>query len=1019
MIFNRRKNNSIGFTKNSIFIAGKDKDGIFYLITMIQYVKFIDTFESPDKPIKMTKIESTKRIFLWIFLALLISCSISKDQQPQENWTAYLTALQKIENTETGQSEIEKLYKDFQKNYPWESFYMLDFKEFTDWITCENREQFADSLLQKRQKILDNYAVIFKKETEGSRLSEIPVGEKLQLAENMVRFGENLKTFEKINFNALKAAIVDIDSKFPEKYNGSLFLERLDKMKGNYESVGKLLSNKSEASEENLANFILSYESLKKGALLSNPLLAEHPILFVTRQQYAPDHHNTATLFQTNEINTASFAPGGSLKVIDLKNRGKVETLLENKDGVIRDPEISYDGEKIIFSMRNNKEEDYHIYEIDSNGKNLKQLTAAKGVADIDPQYLPDGGIVFSSTREPKYCMCNVHIMCNLFRMEGDGANITQLGKSSLFEGHSTVMPDGRVLYDRWEYVDRNFGDAQGLWTMNPDGTNQAVYFGNNTNSPGGFIDARPIPGTEKVIAILGSCHDRPWGALGIIDREKGVDGKSPVEMTWPASAKELIGKGNYDMFKQVKPLYEDPYPLNDTYFLCSRMVGFGEQMGLFLIDTFGNEQLIYTESPGCFDPIPVKSREKEFKIREKRNYKSETGEFYVQDVYQGTHMKGVERGAVKYLRVIESIEKRSWTIPAWSGQGVHRPAMNWHSFECKRILGTVPVEEDGSAYVEVPSDKYVYFQLLNENKMMIQSMRSGTMVHSGETLGCIGCHEDRRMAPPSSSQQVVQALQLPPQKLKGWYGEARSFGFAKEVQPVLDKHCVKCHDFGKKAGEKLILAGDRNPYFNAAYIDMYLQKVIQPVGAGPAEVQPAYSWGSHPSKLIKMIKKGHAGVKLSEEELERLTTWIDINAVYYPDFISAYPDNPVGRSPISQEDLKRLGELTSVDFGKLGGHTRKMRAQISFERPELSPCLKNIQNKNSEKYEEALAIITKGQKQLLATPRLDMDNFVPSETDRKRLKKYAYRQEEEQRNRTAIMEGEKHYDPELTGIKL
>ena len=877
-------------------------------------------------------------------------------------------------------------------------------------ISCNfsNEGQFQENWI--------SYLSLNKTETPNS--SNIPIERKLMLAENIVRFRENLSSFEKINFKALEATIADINLKYPKKYNGRSFLIQLEKIREKYDKVKKLLSEKSAAAEEELEHFVRSYESFKKEALLSNPLVSDHPVIFVTRQQFAPDHHNTATLFQTNEVNTNKFAPGSSLKIIDLKKGGKVTTLIKTTEGVIRDPEVSYDGEKILFSMRKNIEEDYHIYEMDSDGRNLKQLTAAEGVADIDPQYLPDGNIVFSSTREPKYCMCNIHIMCNLFRMEADGANITQLGKSSLFEGHSTIMPDGHILYDRWEYVDRNFGDAQGLWTTNPDGTNQAIYYGNNTNSPGGVIDARPIPGTEKVIAILGSCHDRPWGALGIIDREKGVDGKSPVEITWPASAKELIGKGNYDMFKQVRPLYEDPYPLNDTYFLCSRMVGLGEQMGLFLIDTFGNEQLIYTESPGCFDPIPLKPREKESVIQEKRNYKSETGRFYVQDVYQGTHMKGVERGTVKYLRVVESVEKRSWTVPAWNGQGVHRPAMNWHSFECKKILGTVPVEKDGSVYIEVPADKYVYFQLLDENKMMIQSMRSGTMVHSGEISGCIGCHEDRRMAPPSSRQQVVQALKLPPQKLNGWYGEPRTFGFTKEVQPVLDKHCVKCHDFGKKAGKKLILAGDRNPYFNAAYIDMYLQKVIKPIGAGPAEVQQAYSWGSHPSKLIQMLKRGHSGVKLSKEEMERLVTWIDINAVYYPDFISAYPDNTAGRSPISQNDLNKLGELTNVNFGELGGHRRKLRAQISFERPELSPCLKNIENKNPEQYREALAIITKGQKQLLTTPRLDMENFVPSETDKRRLEKYIYRQEEEKRNRTAILEEKKHYDPELINMK-
>ena len=198
----------------------------------------------------------------------------------------------------------------------------------------------------------------------------------------------------------------------------------------------------------------------------------------------------------------------------------------------------------------------------------------------------------------------------------------------------------------------------------------------------------------------------------------------------------------------------------------------------------------------------------------------------------------------------------------------------------------------------------------------------------------------------------------------------------------------------------------------------MYLKKVIKPIGAGPAEVQEAYSWGSHPSKVIQMLKKGHEKVKLSDEEMERLITWIDLNAVYYPDFVSAYPDNTAGRSPISQQDLNQLGKLTNTNFEVLGGMNRKLRAQITFERPALSPCLKNIKNKNSAEYKEALSIITKGKNKLAQTPRLDMDGFIPSEIDKKRVEKYMYRQEEEQRSRAAILVGEKHYDKELVKTK-
>ena len=163
-----------------------------------------------------------------------------------------------------------------------------------------------------------------------------------------------------------------------------------------------------------------------------------------------------------------------------------------------------------------------------------------------------------------------------------------------------------------------------------------------------------------------------------------------------------------------------------------------------------------------------------------------------------------------------------------------------------KKILGTVPVEKDGSAYFEVPSDTYLYFQLLDKDGKMIHSMRSGTMVHPGEVLGCIGCHENRHSAPPVTSHSTPLAFKREPSKLKEWYGDPRQFGFMREVQPVFDRHCVKCHDFNKPAGKKLILAGDRNIYFNASYIDLWLKKQIKCVGAGPAEVQQAYSWGSH-----------------------------------------------------------------------------------------------------------------------------------------------------------------------------
>jgi hypothetical protein len=798
---------------------------------------------------------------------------------------------------------------------------------------------------------------------------------------------------------ALTAAIEDLTRTFGDKYpDGGEYLNRLSDIE----------------RRGNQAQF----ESLRREALIANPLVSGRPILFVVRQQYKSDHHNTATIFKTGEINTNSFRGGGAMKVIDFAGGDKVSTLIETSQGLLRDPEVHFGGGKIVFSMRKNIEDDYHIYEINTDGTGLKQLTSAPGVADFDPLYLPDDSIVFSSTREPKYCMCNRHIMGNLFRMDADGANIHQIGKSTLHEGHSALMPDGRILYDRWEYVDRNFGDAQGLWTVNPDGTNQSVYWGNNTWSPGSVIDARAIPGTEKVLCIFGSCHDRPWGALAIIDRRLGTDGRKPVVRTWTADAVNLIAEAGprpdvygFDEFTKVNPKYEDPYPLSDKYFLCSRMTGRGEQMGIYLLDIFGNEVLLHVEEPGCFDPMPVARRQRPMTVPLRRDFNNLNGYLYILNVYEGTHMEGVQPGTVKYLRVVESPEKRFWTHAEWGGQGVHCPALNWHSFENKRILGTVPVAEDGSAYFEVPSDKFIFFQLLDANKMMVQSMRSGTVAQSGEVTGCTGCHENRRQTPKQFSEKIPIALKRQPSKLNGWKGEPRLFSYASEVQPVFDKHCVSCHDFGQEAESKIILAGDRTNTFNASYNELWRKKYIKAIGAGPSDIQQPYSWGSHASKLVEVIREGHYDVKLSSDEFERIVTWIDLNGPYYPRYDCAYPNNLAGRCPLDNKQLKRLTELTGVPFTKLATHAQNTGPQVSFDRPRLSPCLANFEDTSNPGYIEALAIIESGRRMLQQRPRADMPGFEACALDQQRQQNYTTRQQAEARNRRAIQNGEKLYD--------
>ena len=806
----------------------------------------------------------------------------------------------------------------------------------------------------------------------------------------------------------LEMAILDLKEQFGDRYpDADRYLERLDALP---------------------ANDSLGFVELQRQALLSSPPVTDHPILFVTHNQYRSKYHAVDMLFHTGEFNWDfqvphwSFFEGGSqLKCLDAAT-GQVRTLLDASDGLIRDPDVYFDGSKLLFAMRRNMGEDYNIYEMNIDGTGLRQITSLEGVSDYDPVYLPDDRIIFSSTREPKYNKCSRDHAANMYRMDADGANIHRITRNTLFDHNPEILPDGRILYARWEYIDRNFGDAHGVWTVNPDGTGQALYYGNNTAIPPAVYDPHLIPGTNKMVGIIGNHHSVLNGAFAIINRSEGVEGKEPILLTYPEVVREISREGggfDCDIIERIPGArYEDPWPLSENFFLCSREKGSGDsKVGIYLIDVFGNQVLLHEEEISCFDPMPVRSRPRPAVIPDNRKYDNSPGIVYLQNVYEGTHMQGVEPGSAKYLRIVESPQKKNWSAGTWEGQGYHAPGMNWHDFSSKRILGTVPIQDDGSAYFEVPSDTFIYYQVLDSNKMMIQSMRSGTVVQAGEVQGCIGCHEDRLSAPrPMGS--MPKAMRMAPSKIEEWYGPSRKFSYTREVQPVFDRNCVQCHDFDKPAGERLVLAGDRNPFFNASYIDLNQSgtRAITVVGGGPAEIQQPRSWGSHASLLTTVVTGSHPShdkIELTTEEKERIFTWLDLNAPYYPTYETAYPKNPGGRSPINQQQFDRLLEITGYEFPPMRTHGRRERALISFERPELSPCLKKVSD--PELYAEALEIIKAGQKTLEQTPRCDMEGFVPCAMDRLRLKRFDDLDGIEQEFRRAIAEGRKMYDRDVT----
>ncbi len=757
--------------------------------------------------------------------------------------------------------------------------------------------------------------------------------------------------------------------------------------------------------------------------------VTNQPILFVVRNQYQTDHHNTHTMFPsaTNEISNGYYEGGNSaLKVFDPATGG-VRTILDaGANGVIRDPDVHFSGTRIVFAWRKSVADCYHIYEINTDGTGLKQLTALSDVDDFDPIYLADDRIVFVSGRETKYVMCNKHLSHNLYRMDADGANITQIGKSTLFEGHPSLTSDGRILYDRWEYVDRDFGDAQGLWSCDPEGTGHGVYFGNNTSSPGGMIDGHEIPGTQQAVCTFVACHDRPWGAIAVIDRRVARDGASAVIRTWPDGLASWVKvddtvNGDYDIFAGTSPKQEDPFPLADPatgvggrYFLCSRNMGSGEHMAICLLDSAdGSATLLHDEGSGdvgCFDPMPLAARTRPGTVTVSRKYDDTPGRFYVMDVYKGTHMTGVARGTVKYLRVVESPEKRYYSSQVWNAQGIEAPGVNWDSFETKRILGTVPVEADGSAHFMVPPRTFVFFQLLDADGMMVQSMRSGTIIQPSEAQGCVGCHDDRKLAPHPTGVRMPAAFMRDPDTLSGWQGApAKMFNYLADVQPVFDANCVSCHDYGGTGASKVVLAGDKGVCFNASYAELWRKGYTGAIGAGPASTRPALSWGSHASKLVQTILGSHTNrVALTAAEFDRIVTWIDLNAVYYPSYASNYPNTAGGRSPLTFTQLSQLVAYTGTNVTDADS-VKSLGELISFDRPAKSPCLSGAVGAN---YTNALTLIQAGQAALAAQPREDMTNCaLANATDLWRENKYQAHLCREAMNRAAVAAGSVVYD--------
>ncbi|MBL7222621.1 MAG: hypothetical protein ISS72_02085 [Candidatus Brocadiae bacterium] len=569
---------------------------------------------------------------------------------------------------------------------------------------------------------------------------------------------------------------------------------------------------------------------------------------------YYPDHPFVRGRGLSHGQLPQAFGDGGRLCRLDLRT-GKLAVLLDDPKGGVRDPHVHYDGKRILFSYRRGGTPTYHLYEISADGTGLRQLTRGPD-DDIEPVYLPDGGIAFCSSRCHRVVPCWYTRVAILYRCDADGANVRPLSSNAEHENTPWVLPDGRIAYTRWEYVDRNQLLFHHLWTVSPDGTGVMAYFGNQ--HPGYvMIDAKPIPGTQSLVASFSPGHGRAEheGAVTVVHTATGPDNMS--------AARRISPRGKY---------YRDPYPVGAGRFL----VATGTR--ILLMDDRGGTELVY-ELPAaerrltCHEPRPLRSRHREPVIPPRVDLAQSTGRLMLTNIYEGRNMAGVRRGEVKKLLVLEQLPK-----PV-NFSGGQEPLTIGGTFCLERVLGTVPVEADGSAYFEAPAVRSLFFVALDAHDLSVKRMQSFVTLMPGETTGCVGCHEQRTRTPLRSTEALM-AMRRPPSRIEPFPGLPEPLDFPRDIQPILDRHCVRCHSPDRRDGD-VDLCGDRTPAYSVAYWTLHRRGLISDGRNRRQSNLPPRTIGSCASRLLRLCDGTHHDVRPSPRERELLRLWIESGATY------------------------------------------------------------------------------------------------------------------------------------------
>jgi len=625
--------------------------------------------------------------------------------------------------------------------------------------------------------------------------------------------------------------------------------------------------------------------------------MLDAPLLFVKRLNYLGIH-----IYDTYY----KWRPGGGIYVLenpaDPPDRHRIRPVIDATTpgtlgaGIYSDPELACDATRLLFCYKPTQNGSTSIYEIGIDGKGLRRLTdptpscaaykgRGTGVHDVAPAYLPDGRIVFLSSRANGLVPCNNTGVAVLHVMNADGSDVHPISVNNVNEFDPAVLPDGRILFGRWEYIDKTALTQQSLWTVFPDGTNETALFANNMVRPEAFLDARPVPGAPALVVSSFTRHNAPpRGKVGFVDFWRAKNGGEAL-FNLEAHSQPTVDTGDSC----------EPWPLSADVVLYSGKAKGHKLNAIVMIHRDGRRALVYADPQiDCHSPMPIKPRPRPPVIAPGTRRHRRAGRFYVQDVYQG--LKGVTRGQVKWLRVIEETSRTSPSPGGAMNQTFLMSAVL--AWSAKNVLGVVPVEPDGSAYFEVPAGRTVYWQALDGEGRLVQSMRTFVQAAPGVTRSCIGCHEHKFSAPASVVN--MRALRREPDRPQPESWGTGFIDYPSMIQPILDKHCVACHGGEKGFAARLDLTGGWTQYFNISYENLVSRRQTQLTAHLIAGIDcmngtslwsaclfPPRSHGSATAPLAEILVNGHKGHRdrladLTRAERDLLLAWIDSNGLYH-----------------------------------------------------------------------------------------------------------------------------------------